>query len=154
MRSEETAVFRRQRYIETLMRDTSNACLQSWLHEILFKIQSNIQFVSKDQRPFICNRKQWNSLAYWSFRSDDRWQRSIQLTCNHAPPGIPPGIGIFFLGGLTLSWGGRGGTAIYRLKTMCAVKGIASPQTSFGVRLSRIHFSPTEGMAFKQFTLG
>ena len=29
------------------MRDTSNACLQSWLHKILFKsIQLNIQLMS------------------------------------------------------------------------------------------------------------
>ena len=35
VRGEETAVFAGKGYIETVMCDTSNACLQSWLHEML-----------------------------------------------------------------------------------------------------------------------
>ena len=34
-RGEETALFAGNGYIETVLRDTSNACLQSWLHDIL-----------------------------------------------------------------------------------------------------------------------
>ena len=42
MRGEETALFTGRGYIETVIRDTSNACLQSWLHEILLRSRYEI----------------------------------------------------------------------------------------------------------------
>ena len=69
------------------MRDTSNVCLRTWLHEILFKLNRifNPCPMTKGRRYAIL----WNNLNYhwslklnWSFCSDEKWSNNLETYKN------------------------------------------------------------------------
>ena len=80
VRGEETALFAGSGYIETVMRDTNNACLQSWLHEILLRSRYEIATPNFGQVCCAVNRRD-----FWDCICVDTYLPRFEALANVVP---------------------------------------------------------------------